>query len=317
MPRDLTFSAVRGHQRTVEFLRQTMRADRLAHAWIFTGPAGIGKSAIAFAFAAWLQCEADGDEACGSCPSCRQVSAGSHPDVRWVSVETGKREIGVDRARDLKKFSQLAPLRGRSKIAIVDAADRLSIAAQNALLKTLEDPPGRSLLLLVTDNADMLLATIRSRCQRLAFAPLSASDVAAILTASHGIEPGVAARLAALAEGSPGRALELQASLGDQGSLLAALREVQAGRYVDLDRFAQRLNQPESELGTKLEVLLAEMRDEAIALARSGAAAKPALRRLLDQSEHIATAATAVRRGSPNRQLLLDALLLRLATPGL
>lgn len=313
MSRGVSFAAIRGHAKSIDFLRQAVRADRLAHAWIFTGPAGVGKAAVAFAFAAWLQCEVGGDDACGDCAACRQVRAGSHADVKWLQVESGKREIGVDRAREIKKFAQLAPLYGRMKVAIVDEAHRLSVAAQNALLKTLEDPPGRSVLILVTDNADMLLATIRSRCQRRAFAPLSAADVAAVLVEAHGMTAAAAERLAQLCEGSPGRAIELQASLGEGGSLLAEWREVEGGRYVDLDVFAQRLNKPEAELGTKLEILLAEMRDEAVALARAGEEYRPALRRLLEQADRVGGAVTALRRSTPNRQLLLDALMLRLS----
>jgi len=308
------FRDVHGHSATIESLRKAVRDDRLAHAIIFFGPAGIGKCAVALAFAAWQHCEEKGDDACGACGSCRQISAGSHPDVKLVRAETGKREIGVEKARDVKRFAQLAPVFGGLKVAIIDEAHRLSTAAQNALLKTLEDPPGRAAILLVSDNPDAMLTTIRSRCQRLAFQPLADDDVVAVLTESQGVDADHARRLAQLCEGSPGRALELRASLGDDGSLLQEVRAAWGARYVGLEPLAQRLGQPEAELGTKLEILLTEMRNEAVALIRSGVQPQPALRQLIDQAALVFAAAEALRRGTPNRQLLLDALLLRLSS---
>jgi len=269
---------------------------------------------VAVALAAWLQCEAGGDDACGGCASCRQVGAGTHPDVQLVAVAPGKKEIGIDRMREIKKFMQLQPLRGRAKLAIVDDAHALTAAAQNALLKTLEEPPDRSFLILVADNPDGLLPTVRSRCQRVQFAPLPTETVADILVTAHGIEPRAAHDLAALAEGSPGRGLSLSGSLGTLASdrfraLLAGLR---GARYVRLMELANELAESDVDLSVKLELLLSHCRTEAMASLDSEPAA---VRSALARADAVHHAHTALRRSNPNRQLLLDALLLQLARP--
>lgn len=307
------FADLRGHDETVAFLRQARTHDRLAHALLFSGPAGIGKRSVALAFAAWVQCETPGDDACGDCAPCHQIAVGTHPDVKLVEVDSGKKEIGVDKAREVKRFTQLAPAGGRLKIAIIDDAHRLSVAAQNGLLKTLEDPPGRSILILVSNSPDSLLPTVRSRCQRVRFQPLSRGDVAAVLMEGHGIDAEEASQLSLICEGSPRRALDLRASIDENGSLFEAIQDAEGRTFAELDELVQRLGQPESELGAKLEVLLAEMRDTAAGLVDADAG--PArIRRLLTQADMVRRAADTLRRTNPNKQLLLESLLLRLTS---
>jgi DNA polymerase-3 subunit delta' len=318
-----TFAEIRGHDRPAAFLRAAVANDRLAHALLFVGPDGVGKRCIALALAAWLQCEEGGDDACGGCKSCRQVTAGSHPDVHVVSVASGKKEIGVDQARRLKRFTHMQPVLGKAKVAVVDEAHLLTVAAQNALLKTLEDPPNRSLLLLVANNADALLATVRSRCQRVQFLPLAEDVVREVLVAAHGVAPETAARLAVLADGSPGRALELGACLRKGGEeALEQVARVEASRYVQVMELAAQLARPEGGAAVQLEVLLARYRDEAArAVAASGPGAGEEgeehftadVHGALRRADLVRQACAALRRRNPNRALLLEALLLRLA----
>jgi DNA polymerase-3 subunit delta' len=315
------FGAIRGHQRVCDFLRAAVANDRLPHALLFAGADGVGKHSVARALVAWLLCEAaaeaKGDDACGRCASCRQVAAGSHPDLQGLSVASGKKEIGVDRARDVKRFTQLRPLRGRIKVAVIDDAHMLTVAAQNALLKTLEEPPQHSLLILVAHNPDALLATVRSRCQRVQFSPLPHDAVIEILTRDHGLTPSAAQQLAALAEGSPGRALALSRCVtSTEGA--PQLAGLAGARYVDLMRVANQIGLPEADTGTKLDLLLSQLRDAAVRFlggSTTGAASAGArrLRATLLAAERVHEAREAMRRGNPNRQLLLEALLLRLA----
>jgi DNA polymerase-3 subunit delta' len=321
-PTLIRFVDVRGHERAREFLRTALARGRLPHALLFVGADGIGKRSLALAFVARLQCERVGEDACGECSCCRQMAAASHPDVQLVSVMPGKKEIGIDRIRDVKRFMQLQPLRGKAKVAIIDDADRLTVPAQNALLKVLEEPPARSFLLLVSSNPEALLATVRSRCQRLQFAPLPTDTVVEILTAALEIDAAAARELASLAEGSPGRAQILQACLA--GESRAAWRQQLAGleqaRYVRLARMASELSSPETQLAVKLEMLLSDFRDETVRSVSAGAfetspGAALRLRVLRQRADAVAAAWSLIRRGNPNRQLLLDALLLRLADP--
>ena len=318
----INFAAIRGHHRVRDRLRAAVATDRLPHALLFAGADGVGKRSMALAFAAWLLCDEGGDDACGDCASCRQVAAGSHPDFLLVAVAASKKEIGVDRAREVKRFTQLRPMRGTLKVAVVDEAHMLTTAAQNALLKTLEEPPAHSLLILVANNPDALLPTVRSRCQRVQFSPLSNDAVMDVLTGDLGIAPTTARQLAALAEGSPGRALALKRSVaGESGApQLAGLGNA---RYVDLVQLARAIGVPEADTGMNLEMLLSQLRDDAVRslgaehLALRDAADAPAdahgLRDTLLAADLVHGAREALRRGNPNRQLLLEALLLRLA----
>jgi DNA polymerase-3 subunit delta' len=317
------FAAIRGHQRIRDFLRAAVANDRLPHALLFAGADGVGKRGVALALGAWLLCEKEGDDACGRCSACRQVAALSHPDFHLVGVAAGKKEIGVDRARDVKHFTQLRPLRGALKVAVIDDAHMLTVAAQNALLKTLEEPPGHSLLILIANNPDALLPTVRSRCQRVQFSPLPNDAVVDILVQSHGMDAAAARQLAALAEGSPGRALAL--SRGRRGTdTLPQLAGIRGARYVELMQLANALSLPEADTAMKLEMLLSQLRDDAVRglgaahLASSKATSSTAtgahsVRAMVAAADLVHDTREAMRRGNPNRQLLLEALLLRLA----
>jgi len=318
----ITFATIRGHHRVRDLLRAAVANDRLPHALLFAGADGVGKRNVALALTAWLLCDEDGDDACGKCASCRQVAAGSHPDFQLITVATGKKEIGVERSRDVKRFTQLRPMRGALKVAIVDDAHMLTAAAQNALLKTLEEPPEHSLLILVANNPDALLPTVRSRCQRVQFSPLPNDAVEDILTRDHDIAAATARQLAALAEGSPGRALALSRSVaGTTGP--AQLAGLGSARYVDLVRLANAIGLPETDAPMKLEMLLSELRDAAVRALRAEHPAMTdapdapgdarGLRGTLLAADLVHGAREALRRGNPNRQLLLEALLLRLA----
>ena len=309
------FSDVRGHDRVRTFLQSAVQEGRLAHALMFAGVDGIGKRSMALALAARLLCEAQDDDACGECASCRQVAAGSHADLQVVGAAAGKKEIGVERVRELKRFMQLQPLGGRAKVAIVDDASVLSLSAQNALLKTLEEPPQRSYLILVVNNADGLLSTVRSRCQRVNFSPLPDEVVVEILVA-NGLAPDAAAQLAALSEGSPGRALQRQGSVlgGARERLDASLADLGGARYSRLMQVAHELAHPESDLPAKLELVLSHYREAALHSLRAGSQAD--LNAAIRRADLVNEAWQAVRYRNPNRQLLLEALLLQLAAVG-
>jgi DNA polymerase-3 subunit delta' len=311
-----SFAAIRGHDRVCDFLRGAVTSGRLAHALLFAGPDGVGKRLVALACAAWMECATGGADACGVCASCRQIAAGSHPDVQLLAVASGKKEIGVDRIRELKRFMQLRPMLGKSKVTIIDEAASLTVAAQNALLKTLEEPPAHSLLILVASNPDALLATVRSRCQRVRFSPLPVDLVADIVAGAADLDAAAARALAALAEGSPGRALALgrSAAGAERDQVVGALAGLGAARYVHVARMAQQLNQPEADAAVKLEAMLAQYRDDAVrAAAAPPSGSAPSVRACLRRADAVYDAWSALQRGTPNRQLLFEALLLRLA----
>jgi len=206
----MNFSSIIGHDRAVTILQRAIANGTLAHAYLFAGEPGIGKRMTALALAAALNCASSGpDGGCGSCPSCRRIEAGSHPDVHLL-VPDGN-EIKIDQVRQAQADLSLKAFEGARKVMIVDDAADMNAAAANAFLKTLEEPPGDSLIILVTARPQGLLDTIRSRCQAIAFQPLSRRTLAAILRERRGLGEEDAWFIAALSRGSVGRALEMDA----------------------------------------------------------------------------------------------------------
>jgi DNA polymerase-3 subunit delta' len=220
------FRQVIGHRRLVRLLARSIHRDSLPPSLIFAGPDGVGKRLVATAVAQALNCNAPihTDEsglevdACGLCPACVRISRGIHADV--LVVEPGDSgSIKIDQVREIVESAAYRPFEGRRRVVVVDGADALVTGAQNALLKTLEEPPPSSIFILVTPRPDVLLPTVRSRCPRLPFRPLSAEDIVLALL-RRGFKETDARAVAATANGSLGSAL--LASAGD----LAAAREV-------------------------------------------------------------------------------------------
>jgi DNA polymerase-3 subunit delta' len=199
-----------GQQDAVEQLRETVRRASAegggtapAHAWLFTGPPGSGRSTAARAFAAALQCEQGG---CGTCHSCRTVMAGSHPDVLVTATETSI--ISTEMARDLIQQAQRRPSIGRWRVMLVEDADRLHERAENALLKAIEEPPPRTIWLLCAPSPEDVLVTVRSRSRPVRLRVPSAEAVTELLV-KRGADPAVAAFAARAAQNHVGRAYRL------------------------------------------------------------------------------------------------------------
>ena len=199
---------------------ESLSRGRLHHAWLLTGPEGVGKATFAYRVARRLL-GAAADPALGLLgskiddPVSRQVAARSHPDLMVLERETddgkARKVIPVDEARRLPEFFAQTPASAPYRVAIIDAVDDLNVNAANAVLKTLEEPPERGVLLLVSHSPGRLLATIRSRCRTLAFPSLDEGKVAAILEQRAGLNIEDATRLARMAHGAPGLALRLAA----------------------------------------------------------------------------------------------------------
>jgi len=213
------FSEIIGHQRPLEILRRALAKERLHHAYLFVGPEGVGKRTVALALAQALHCGEAGGDFCGRCVDCARIQDRNHPDVRLVETPAGKKEIGIQQIRDVEKELNYRSFSGKRKIAIVDPATAMNLSSQNALLKTLEEPPAGSLLILLAANAGGLLPTLRSRCLRLSFAPLARDAVARFLMARKEVAHEEAQFLAAMSMGSLGAALRL-----DQEELLERRR---------------------------------------------------------------------------------------------
>lgn len=184
---------------------------RLAHAYLFTGPPGIGKKLFATELAKTLLCADDSNplEACDKCPSCIQVEADSHPDFYLVHRPEDAHEFPIELMREVCRRFALTSALGRGKLIVIDDADDLNEESANCFLKTLEEPPPQSVIILISTSPDRQLDTIVSRCQVIRFAPLSRELVAEILQKEGVEDRQMVQRLAGMSEGSPGRAREL------------------------------------------------------------------------------------------------------------
>ncbi len=205
------FSDIVGHEFQKNILVRAARERIVSHSYLFSGPDGIGKKLVAVEFAKLLNCleePADGAAPCG-CGSCRKIDKGIHPDVILVEF-TGVKNIKVDQVREeVEERLFLKPFEGRFKVVIVDESERMNNSAQNAFLKTLEEPPRDSVIILVTSRPSSLLPTIRSRCQLLSFNPLSDELILEILKERTGLSSEEALLSTKLSGGSPGKALKL------------------------------------------------------------------------------------------------------------
>jgi len=213
----MPFDTVVGHRRLVTLLSRAVARGTLPPALLLAGPAGVGKKRVAIALAEVINCtapvSADGLErdACGACASCRRIARGAHPDV--VVVAPGEMgSIKIEAVRTVIDQANYRPFEARRRVVIIDEADALVEPAQHALLKTLEEPPSASIFLLVSSLPDALLPTVRSRCPRLRFGPLSPAEVASALVRDHGYAEAAARAAAVDAEGSVGRALSSESA---------------------------------------------------------------------------------------------------------
>jgi DNA polymerase-3 subunit delta' len=204
----MPFRDLAGHRRLFDLTARAALNSTLPPSLIFSGPEGVGKRLAAVALAQLVNCLSPvAGDACGACTACTRIARGVHPDALVVRPgETGS--IKVDQVREAIERSAYRPFEGRRRVVIVDDADALVPEAQNALLKTLEEPPAASMFVLVTSRPDVLLPTVRSRCQRLRFGPLAPAEIAHVLERVHGYSSADAHAAAALADGSLGRALE-------------------------------------------------------------------------------------------------------------
>jgi DNA polymerase III subunit delta' len=208
----MAFEQIRGQDHALSILRQALAHGRLAHAYLFVGPDGVGKRLTALNLAKAMNCLAppEAAESCEQCLSCLKINSSNHADV--LPVEPDGDFIKIDQVRELQRQLRFRPMEGGRRACIIDSADRLNEAAANALLKTLEEPPAETHLFLITARPHYLLPTILSRCQWVKFKPLSRTHIAGILRRVSSLSEEQAFFYASLSGGSAGQAI----SLGDR-----------------------------------------------------------------------------------------------------
>lgn len=206
------FRQIRGHLKAKKLLSRALANNRLSHAYLFSGPDGVGKAALAKKFAAQLLCQSpEGEKPCGCCPGCKKFISGNHPD--FLCVRPDGAAIKIAQIRELKEALIYSPFEKGYRVVILEDVQTMRREAGNSLLKILEEPPADNIFILLGSAKETLLPTIVSRCQVIPFFPLSPADAAAVIAVhSPELSQEDAAILAALADGSPGRALTIQTS---------------------------------------------------------------------------------------------------------
>ena len=207
----MSFKDILGHQRPITLLQRAIRNEKVVHSYLFLGNEGIGKKDVALQFAKALNClegEAERGDACDHCISCKKIDSALHPDVSVIEPEG--QYIKVDQVRQMQRQLAYKPYEGKRRVCILTAADRMAPHIPNTLLKTLEEPPLHTVIILLANNSKFILPTILSRCQSIRFNPLPINMVSKWLMEGKSLNEAEAHLLASLSEGSPGKALEIQ-----------------------------------------------------------------------------------------------------------
>ncbi len=206
------YDRILGHENIIAQLKNAVSNDKVSHAYIFNGEDGSGKAMVAKAFAEALLCERGGAEGCGECHFCKQTESGNNPDLIWVTHEKPS-SIGVDDVRtQLVEDVQIKPYNGRYKVYIIDEAEKMTVQAQNAILKTIEEPPAYSVIIFLTNNDEIFLPTIISRCIVFKFRPIRNSVIMDYLICRYKLPEYEAKMCASYAQGRVGRAVDLVTS---------------------------------------------------------------------------------------------------------
>ena len=255
----MTYDQIIGHERQKDILRRAVATDRLAHAYLFEGPEGIGKRLMALALVRAVFCESR--TGCGDCSPCRKVDHHNHPDLHIYQPDG--QQIKIEQIRELQRELSFRPVEAGKKICLIDQADRMNPAAANALLKTLEEPSPDTLLILISARPEALLQTVRSRCQRLPFARLPPRQIEETLLHHRDLDPRSAHVIAALSSGSFMRALGCDQGfyLEQRPQILKSVTGLSRGSVLPLLDLAKEMAAEKETIPDTLEVLQSFYRD--------------------------------------------------------
>lgn len=259
-----SFKDVVGHKNIIDYIRSAVQEDKVSHAYILNGEKGAGKKMLANLFATTLLCEKAGPDPCNECHSCRQAESGNHPDIIRLTHEKPN-TISVDDIREqVNNTILIKPYQGPYKIYIIPQADMMSVQAQNALLKTIEEPPEYAVIMLLTENADTLLPTIASRCVMLKLRNIKDTLIKKYLMETMEVPDYKADMCTAFAQGNMGRAILLANSeyfneiREEAVQLLKYIQEMELSEIVEA---VKRITTYKLEINDYLDIIMVWYRD--------------------------------------------------------
>ncbi|AJF06420.1 DNA polymerase III subunit delta' [Geoalkalibacter subterraneus] len=319
----MTFSRILGHDRQKDILRRVLASGRLAHAYLFSGPDGVGKRLMALALVRAVFCERGG---CGDCVACRKVDHFNHPDLHLLEPDGNYIKIG--QVRSIQREFSYRPLESPRKVCLIEKPEKMQTAAANALLKTLEEPTGEALFILLSAHPEQILSTIRSRCQPLPFSRIPVDLLKNDLMHRLDLDEQQGHLLAALSEGSFKKALgrDRELFLDLRRDFLKTVTALSPGSVLPLFELSRARSDDKESLPEYLEILRAFYRDVLLTLHGRPVedlvnidlmekirriAGKETVSSTLNKIEAIQEALHLLER-NVNRQLVMDNLLLRL-----
>ena len=259
-----SFKDVVGHNDIINYIRNAVSMDQVTHAYILNGERGAGKKLVAKLFATTLLCEEGGPDPCNRCHSCRQAEGGNHPDIIWVTHEKPN-SISVDDIREqVNNTIMIKPYQGPYKVYVIDHADIMTPQAQNALLKTIEEPPQYAVIMLLTENAEMLLPTIASRCVMLKLRYIRDILIKKYLMETLKVPDYKADMCTAFAQGNMGRAIMLANSEHYNEIREEAVQTLKYIHEMELNEVIQAVNRISSyklEISDYLDIMVVWFRD--------------------------------------------------------
>ena len=268
----MAWSEVLGQDRIVKLLKTHLQDGRVAHAYLFAGPDGVGKRRLAFEMAKALNCTGAGHRPCDACTVCRQIARGTHPDVHSVVSGGASDQIKIDMIRHVIGRVALRPYSAAHQVAVIDGAERLTEEAANSLLKTLEEPSRATRFLLTTSRPMQCVPTVVSRCQLIRCEPLPHDVLEQILLREQACDAKAAKAIARLAGGSAARALELSGRWAEYQQSLDRLSGP-AGEWL-----RQPLPETRQDVTELLDGMMAWLRDVAVSAVMDPAAESEGVR---------------------------------------
>lgn len=258
------FDDIKGQDSTVTHFKNAIKLNKISHGYIINGEQGMGKKMMADAFSMTLQCEKKGDNPCMVCHSCRQALTRNNPDIRWI-VHEKPNVISVEEIRkQINSDVYIKPYSNEYKIYIVDEASKMNTAAQNALLKTLEEPPAYVVILLLTDNKDMMLQTILSRCVTMELRPVRDNIVENYLIEKAGIADYRAKEICSFAGGNIGKAVNLAGSddfLELKENVVKVVKGIGRMTVMDINTAIKEIQEYKDSINEYIDLLITWYRD--------------------------------------------------------